>query len=121
MRTSLELPLVRDRNPMFALTWTVMHRIDEDSPFFGTRALDRLRDERAELYVSVSGLDETSMQTIHARRRYLPEEIVEDAYSVDVLVTDPAGTRTIDYDRFHEVVTTGEEASRPRASSRKLR
>ena len=35
MRRFEELRLVRSRTPLFALSWTVMHRIDETSPLYG--------------------------------------------------------------------------------------
>jgi inward rectifier potassium channel len=104
MRRPTALPLVRDKNPMFALTWTAMHRIDETSPFYGEDAFDRLRAQRAELFLSVSGLDETIMQQISARYRYQLDDIVRDARFADVLVTLDDGTRVIDYDKFHDIV-----------------
>ena len=38
MRRFHTLKLVRDRTPQFLLTWTVMHRIDEDSPLWQATA-----------------------------------------------------------------------------------
>ncbi len=72
MRRQIDLPLVRERTSVFFLTWTAMHRIDENSPFFGPDALERLRAQQAELYLALTGLDETIGQTIHARTRYTP-------------------------------------------------
>jgi hypothetical protein len=107
MRVSIELPLVRDRTALFLLTWTAMHRIDERSPLHRAEGethahvLDRLRAQGAELYLSLSGQDETFGQTIHARYRY---DIAWDARFADVVTTLPDGTRQIDYRRFHDVV-----------------
>lgn len=114
MRRPMPLKLVRDRNPMFALTWTAMHRIDETSPFYGEGAFDRLREQKAELFLSVSGLDETIMQQISARYRYALDHIVPNARFVDVLTTREDGTRVIDYDKFHDVEPLG-DASAARA------
>ena len=104
MRRPTPLKLVRDKNPMFALTWTVMHEIDESSPFHGPDALQSLRDQRAEVFVSMSGLDETIMQTIHARCRYLLDDVVPQARFADILTTLDDGTRVVDYDKFHDIV-----------------
>lgn len=38
MRRLVDLNLVRDSSPLFTLTWTVMHRIDENSPLYGVNA-----------------------------------------------------------------------------------
>jgi inward rectifier potassium channel len=103
MRRPLPLGLVRRRNAMFALTWTAMHTIDASSPFHGDGALEKLRAEGAEVYISVSGLDETIAQTIHARYRYRMDDIVVNARFVDVLNLHDDGTRVIDFDKFHDI------------------
>jgi inward rectifier potassium channel len=104
MRRPLELPLVRDHNPMFSMTWTAMHRIDSESPFNGADALDRLGERKAEIFLTLMGFDETFAQTVHARRGYRLSDIVFDAYFADVLTVLDDGTRRIDYRFFHEVV-----------------
>ncbi|HTQ07631.1 MAG TPA: ion channel [Polyangiaceae bacterium] len=104
MRRPYELPLVRDRNSTFVLTWTAMHAIDEKSPFFGPDAFARLRHQKAEIFLSLTGTDETFAQTIHARRGYRLDDVVEGAYFEDVLTVHADGTRIIDYARFHDVV-----------------
>src|ERR1700690_591622 len=65
MRRLIDLPLERDRTPLFTLTWTAMHRIDEQSPFFGPDAIERLRDRHAEIFLSLHGIDERLAQSIH--------------------------------------------------------
>jgi inward rectifier potassium channel len=104
LRRQIDLPLVRDRTGVFFLTWTAMHRIDESSPFNGPDALARLRAQGAELFLSLTGLDETIGQTIHARRQYSLDDIVTNARFADVLSDDPNGTRVIDFRRFHDIV-----------------
>ena len=70
IRVPRELPLVRDRTAMFALTWMPMHRIDDSSPLHGgASALEALKTQRAEMYLSFSGVDETMWQPIHAPSR----------------------------------------------------
>ncbi|HEY8075727.1 MAG TPA: ion channel, partial [Labilithrix sp.] len=104
MRRPQAIALVRRVNPMFALTWTAMHKIDESSPFFGENALEKLKAERAEIFLSVTGYDETIAQTIHARFRYSLDDVVMNAQFADVLTTRDDGTRIIDYDKFHDIV-----------------
>jgi inward rectifier potassium channel len=103
MRRPMLLSLVRDNNPFFALSWTAMHRIDETSPFHGD-GMQRLREQKAEFFMTVTGLDETLMQTIIGRWRYQLDEIHADHRFVDVLIMREDGTRVIDYDKFHEIV-----------------
>jgi inward rectifier potassium channel len=114
IRTPRELPLVRDRTALFALTWVPMHRIDDKSPFWGGEAaLARMREERAEIYLAFTGLDETLGQAIHARHRYGLDDIVWNARYVDVLTIEADGTRAIDYSSFHDVEVLGEAAALP--------
>ena len=102
LRRPMELALVRDRTALFFLTWTPMHRIDETSPFFGEGAMERLRAQKSQLILSLSGMDETLAQTIHARHLYELDDLVPGRF-VDVLDTKPDGTRVIDYAKFHMV------------------
>lgn len=104
LRKPTELPLVRARNPMFALTWTAMHPIDEKSPFYGPDALKRLADINADVFVTLTGFDETLMQTITARWRYRLEDIIPNAHFEDVLTVGDDGDRLLDYDKFHGIV-----------------
>jgi inward rectifier potassium channel len=97
------LKLVRDRNPMFALSWTAMHTIDETSPFHGDDAMAKLRSQRGEIFLTVSGIDETLMQTIIARWRYQLDDIVPNARFADILNIREDGTRVIDFDKFHDI------------------
>jgi len=109
IRMPVELPLVRDRTALFALTWVPMHRIDEKSPLWGgLEARDRLAADNAEIFLSFSGMDETLGQSIQARYRYRLDDIVYNARFADVLTIAPDGTRTIDYSGFHDVEVLGQ-------------
>ncbi len=104
MRRQVDLSLVRDKTTVFFLTWSAMHLIDEKSPFFGPDALARLRGQQAEIYLGLTGLDETIGQTIHVRKQYALDDIVTGARFADVLSTREDGIRVIDYRKFHDVV-----------------
>jgi inward rectifier potassium channel len=117
IRVPRELPLVRDRTALFALTWTPMHRIDRESPFWGgLAAVDRLRQLGAEIYLAFTGLDETIGQPVHARHMYRLEDIMWNARYVDVISVEPDGTRIIDYSFFHDVDVVGEPSALPWSS-----
>ena len=103
LRRPVELPLVRDRTPLFAFTWTAMHLVDAQSPFFGADAMERLRAMSAEIYVTLTGLDEV-MGQIHAQHSYRLDDIVTNVRFVDVLTLRADGIREIDYRQFHDVV-----------------
>ncbi len=103
MRRPTTLKLVRDKNPMFLLTWTAMHPIDAESPFHGEGAMEKLRAMKAEIFLSLTGLDETLAQTIHTRYRYSLDDIVYNARFTDILSIREDGVRVIDFDKFQEL------------------
>ena len=99
VRRFYDLELTRYRNALFALSWTVIHPIGESSPFYGAD-LDALAAAKVSLIVSMTGLDETFSQTVHARHEYNFEDIIWGARFADILGRMPAGQLTISYDRF---------------------
>ena len=100
-RRFYDLPLVRGRTPVFAMTFTVMHTIDEGSPLWGMDPAT-MEQEELEFLVAVTGLEETTSQTVHARHSYLQTEIAWGHRYRDVFATEPSGRRYIDYGGFHE-------------------
>jgi inward rectifier potassium channel len=103
IRRFYDLKLARYRTPVFALTFSVMHQIDKDSPLHGASAAS-LEAGNAELIVTATGIDETIAQHVHARTSYLPHEILWDHRFVDVMGWTDDGSRVIDYRRFHDTV-----------------
>jgi inward rectifier potassium channel len=102
MRRFKDLRLVRDQNPVFALTWMIMHPIDTDSPIAEWLRGGKPADQ-SELIVVLAGVDDRTGQTMHCRWAYKPADIRWDNRFVDILDQSPDGTRTIDYTRFHEI------------------
>ncbi len=96
LRRFYDLPLVRGHTPVFSLTFTAMHPIDAASPLLGATP-QTLAAEDAELLVTVTGLDETMSQTIHARASYRAEEIAFGHRFRDMLGYTPDGRLVIDH------------------------
>src|SRR5579863_1041586 len=101
IRRFYDLTLARYRSPVFALTFTVMHEIDKDSPLYGASAAS-LTAQNVELVVTATGIDETIAQRVHARTSYLPHEILWGHRFADVIGWTEDGRRVIDYRRFHD-------------------
>lgn len=97
-----DLPLVRSHTPVFSLSWTAMHRLTADSPFYGETP-ESLREGRVEIIVTLTGLDETLSQTIHARHAFSAYEIFWNHKFVDIISTNEAGGSIIDYNHFHTI------------------
>jgi inward rectifier potassium channel len=100
-----DLPLTRERSPMLSRSWTAMHPITPASPLHGkTPAV--LKTEEVELFVTVSGVDDTSLQMVHARHKYTDEAIVWGARHADVLSEEEGGVIVLDLAKFHELTPT---------------
>jgi inward rectifier potassium channel len=97
--------LSRDRTMALARSWTVMHVIDDASPFFGLTPDLCVKDE-VEVAVSVTGTDDTSLQPVHARRRYTMKDILWGSRMADVLSERPDGRLELDVRKFDDVVPT---------------
>jgi len=101
MRRFFDLDLLRSTSPVFALTWIVMHPIDEASPLHGLTQAD-FEAQQDELIVLMKGTDSSLSQTVMARHGYGPGRVLWDHEFVDVLHEDGQGRRWIDYGRFHD-------------------
>lgn len=100
-RRFYDAQLSRSHTPIFALTFTVMHTIDEHSPLFGCSSASMAADD-TECLITVTGLEEASAQTVHARYSYSAEELLFDRRYRDLFGLDRDGRRTIDYGWFHD-------------------
>lgn len=109
MRRFHDLALARDASPIFAMGWTVMHPIDENSPLHGVTP-EQLEEVDGAFLVSVSGIDETLSQTIHARHFYAHADVVWNARFADMISRLPDGKRAIDFAKLHEYEPLAEDA-----------
>jgi inward rectifier potassium channel len=69
-----DLPLVRDRMGGMRRGWVAMHVISETSPFYGLDA-EGLAKAEVEIEVSLIGLDDVTMQTVHSIHIYTDKHI----------------------------------------------
>ncbi len=101
----IDLRPTRDRSPAMARSWTVLHPITPDSPLWGASP-ESLAREDAEFLVTVVGIDDVSLQQVHARARYLDRDVVWGARHADVLSEEPDGNLVLDVTRFHDIEPT---------------
>jgi inward rectifier potassium channel len=103
LRRFYELPLLRNEHPALALSWTLYHVLDEESPLHGLDA-DDLEAASISLLVVVSGYDVVAAQTVHARKSYDHSDIRIGQRYADILDTSEDGRLRIDYGKFHETL-----------------
>jgi inward rectifier potassium channel len=68
------LNLERSKVNFLALSWTVVHPIDADSPLNGTTPED-FRDSDSEFIILIKAFDDTYSQTVHTRSSYRYDEV----------------------------------------------
>ncbi|OUL29095.1 ATP-sensitive inward rectifier potassium channel 10 [Nostoc sp. T09] len=107
IRRIYDLKLRRNQSPSFTLTWLAMHTIDEYSPLFGMTA-ESLVQSNTTLVISVSGIDETVAQVVHARHTYGATQILWNYQFVNIMHDTEDGNRYIDYQSFHDVLSLDE-------------
>ncbi|MEC5172978.1 ion channel [Chryseobacterium nepalense] len=77
-----------------ALNWTIVHVIDEDSPFFGFSDEDFKKTD-IEIIVHVRAFDEVFSNTVVQRTSYVSEEIVYGAKFVPMYYPDQENLSTV--------------------------
>jgi inward rectifier potassium channel len=100
-----DLRLARERSPAMSRSWTVLHPISADSPLYGATP-ESLAAQEVELIATVVGVDDTSLQPVHARKQYEDTDVLWGARHHDILTSDPDGKIVLDVRRFHDVLPT---------------
>jgi inward rectifier potassium channel len=103
LRRFYELTLVRNEHPALALSWTLYHVLDEQSPLYGLGA-DDFAAINVSLVVVVTGYDVVAAQTVHARRSYDHTDIRFGQRYADILDALEDGRLRINYGKFHETL-----------------
>jgi inward rectifier potassium channel len=100
-RRSVELALHRSESPVFSLTWTAMHSIDQSSAlndYLGNAALSG----HWHLLITFTGYHESLANQVYARHVYLPRDVQQNASFVDIVTVSPDGGRVIDLTNFEK-------------------
>lgn len=102
------LKLERDKIYFLALTWTIVHPLDETSPLFGKSAEDLARLQ-AEFVVLIKAFDDTFSQAVHARYSYRYDELRWQAKFQPAFEIDGNGNLILNVDRVgtHALLSDG--------------
>lgn len=85
-----------------ALNWTIVHKIDENSPFFGFTA-DDFKNTNIEIIVHVRAFDEVFSNTVVQRSSYVSREIIYGAKFISMYYPDKEKNSTVlDLDKINE-------------------
>ncbi len=95
IRRFMALALERDTITFFPSSWTIVHPIDENSPFYGMNQAD-FEKSLPEVMILMSGFDETFDQNVFSRYSYSLDEIEWSAKFVKIFGFDTEGQATVD-------------------------
>jgi inward rectifier potassium channel len=102
-RRSIELALQRSESPVFSLTWTAMHSLDETSAlneYLGKSEIE----QQWHLLITFTGYHESLANQVYARHVYLPRDVQQNATFIDIVTVLPDGGRVIDLSNFEKWV-----------------
>jgi inward rectifier potassium channel len=99
-RKYYDMKLERYSVHFFALSWTVVHPIDDDSPVF-MKSLEELKEKQLEILILIKGYDDTFNQVVHSRYSYTFDEIVWGAKFVRSFNTNSDGDIILKLDDIH--------------------
>ncbi|MGE5187261.1 MAG: ion channel [Acidobacteriota bacterium] len=100
-RRVYDLVLRRATSPVFALSFTVVHPIDPQSPLAAMTARD-LRESNTNVVVTFTGIDDRLAATVHSRYLWTWNDILYDEKFVDLFRVDDGGKRYLDLEKFHD-------------------
>jgi inward rectifier potassium channel len=97
-----ELPLVRATVPIFSLTWTLIHVLDQASPLHGATA-ESLAAEQVRLFLTIDMRDEQLAARVQDIRTYGATDIRFGHRYADAVVLDADGNPFADLTRVSEL------------------
>jgi inward rectifier potassium channel len=104
-RRFVELKLERVENPVFVLSWSIFHVIDETSPLHDLHKGKEV--PLSTLILTIAGYDENMAQEVRARHWYDVKDIRWDHRYADIIESHPDGSTMLNYDRFHDLEPDG--------------
>lgn len=83
------------------LNWTLVHKVDEDSPLYELSPAE-LSNGTAEIMILVKGFDDTFSQVVHSRYSYTWDEMIWGARFIKPYYADEKGNTYLDAHKIDE-------------------
>lgn len=96
------IDLETDSVSFFPLTWTVVHKIDDKSPFVDLSIRD-LKKRNAELIILTESFDETFGKNVISKHSYASEQWLENVKFVKNFSSNDKGQIVLDVDGIDDV------------------
>lgn len=102
-RKYFQLPLTLPRVEIMALTWTLVHKIDEESPFW-KKSKNEIIQQQPEFLVLVNGYDEIYSERTRARKSYVASDIIWNKNFETIFHSKADGTVELDVRDINKVI-----------------
>lgn len=89
-----QLPLEINRINSLAISWTLVHPIDENSPLFGMNEAD-LQESNIEVMPGIKAFDDHYSNTVQQRTSYTAKELIYGAKFLPTFQRSPDGGHTL--------------------------
>ncbi|CAI5742922.1 unnamed protein product [Hyaloperonospora brassicae] len=103
LRQMYDVPLVTAEWPSIKLPATLIHVINENSPFYKFYSMDDLSQSRVAVIALLTGLDTTFSENVYARKMYFWDDFAYDMRFDDFAVIERDRV-IIDYERFDRLI-----------------
>ncbi|KAF4141084.1 Inward rectifier potassium channel C-terminal domain [Phytophthora infestans] len=103
LRQMYDVPLVTAEWPSIKLPATLIHVINENSPFFKFHSMEDLSQSRVAVIALLTGLDTTFSENVYARKMYFWDDFAYDMRFADFAVIERDRV-LVDYTRFDQLI-----------------
>ncbi|CAH0493879.1 unnamed protein product [Peronospora farinosa] len=103
LRQMYDVPLLTAEWPSIKLPVTLIHVINENSPFHKFRSMKDLSQSRVAVIALLTGLDTTFSENVYARKMYFWDDFVYDMRFDDCAVIERDRVN-VDYERFDRLI-----------------
>ncbi|OWZ19496.1 hypothetical protein PHMEG_0006254 [Phytophthora megakarya] len=103
LRQMYDVPLVTAEWPSIKLPATLIHVINENSPFYKFHSMEDLSQSRVAVIALLTGLDTTFSENVYARKMYFWDDFAYDMRFDDFAVIERDRV-IVDYNRFDRLI-----------------
>ncbi|KAG6951926.1 hypothetical protein JG688_00013517 [Phytophthora aleatoria] len=103
LRQMYDVPLVTAEWPSIKLPATLIHVINENSPFYKFHSMEDLSQSRVAVIALLTGLDTTFSENVYARKMYFWDDFAYDMRFADFAVIERDRV-LVDYMRFDQLI-----------------
>ncbi len=104
MRRFENLLVRRKHNPLLELSWTVIHTITKESPFYN-KTLSDLKQEGVAVVATLVGFDSTFSHQIYSKQAYGVDDIKSEGQFADIVSVSKSGNPKVNTKHIHDITS----------------